>query len=217
MKKEDACVAQPGCYGPKQVCLEERLNLFHLKHTAREERRDVHGAEGSMQSKWQQDSRLWEYSRERKIGFVLTSCPAGWCFLHRSQLPSAVLCSGENQMVKIAKPLWCAYSMLRQSYLTSSGDRHRSYSCSMDRDYLVIVSEAVESRKGHIALMVNYPSGCIYGSHIIYKISHSHGSAFGWTDCTYKILLAWPSSPGCRNTTFSAWIWLVSQWISSDR
>jgi len=74
--------------------LEEGLNLFHLKHAAREEGRGVCGVEGSMQSKQQQGCRLWEYSGERRVCFVLTSRPAGWCFLHRRQLPSAALLFG---------------------------------------------------------------------------------------------------------------------------
>lgn len=41
----------PAAMVQARICLEERLNLFHLKHTAREEGRDVHGAVGSMQSK----------------------------------------------------------------------------------------------------------------------------------------------------------------------
>lgn len=127
-------------------------------------REDVHGAEGSTQSKRQQECKLWEYSGERKICFVLMTRPAGWCFLHRSRLPSTGLCSDEHQPVTIAKPLWCTYPALRQSYLTGSGDCHRSYSCSVDRDCLVIVSKAAESRKGHIALMVPHPSGSCNGS-----------------------------------------------------
>lgn len=149
-----------------------------------QEGRDVHGAEGSMQSKWQQEYRLWEYSKERKICFVLMSHPAGWCFLHRNWLPFTDSCSDGNQMGKIAKPLWCAYSTLRQHYLTSLGDHHRCYCCSIDRSWLVSVSEAAESRKGHIALMVSCPSGCCGVSQITYKISHFHESVFRWTDCT---------------------------------
>lgn len=80
----------------------------------------------------------------------------------------------------------------------------------MDGECLDIVSEVAKSIKGHIILMVDCPSRWCNGSQITCKISHSHGSAFDLTDDTYDIFLAWPSSPGCRDPTFSAWIWLVS-------
>lgn len=90
--------------------LEARLNLFHLKHIAKEEGRDLYGPEDLLHEEQLTGGvqAVEVQQREEDLLFSLTSHPAGWCFLPRSQLLSAGLCLGENQMVKIAKPLWCA-------------------------------------------------------------------------------------------------------------
>lgn len=88
-----------------RISLEERLNVFHLKHTA--------GEEGRMYMEQRVACRA---SDSRSTGCGSTAERGRFALLTRltqeagvlstgSRLPSAGLSLAENQMVKIAKPL----------------------------------------------------------------------------------------------------------------
>lgn len=162
-------MGQPGCYSPGQVCEPVcgrdwirfpwnmlqgwREKVYVKQKVACRQRASPDKATAGVQAVRAQEGLLCFHVSSSRLVFSL-----------QKMATSADLCLDKNRTVEIAKPLWCAYSASRQSYLTSSGTPHRSYCCSMGRVNLVIVLKAAEFSEDHIVLVVHCPSGCCYGS-----------------------------------------------------